>query len=93
MYDFLEALITQQTSPDEAYRKFDAIAAMLPALADHLGVLAPDQLEHTVASALLLVANLLPGASECGGAEPARLVLLPAHFLAVADPHARWFPR
>ena len=25
MYDFLEALITQQTSPDEAYRKFDAI--------------------------------------------------------------------
>ena len=27
MYDFLEALITQQTSPDEAYRKFDAIAS------------------------------------------------------------------
>ena len=27
LYDFLEALITQQTSPDEAYRKFDAIAS------------------------------------------------------------------
>ena len=29
LYDFLEALITQQTSPEEAYRKFDAIAAKL----------------------------------------------------------------
>ena len=27
LYDFLEALITQQTSPDEAYRKFDTIAS------------------------------------------------------------------
>ena len=27
VYDYLEALITQQTSPDEAYRKFDAIAS------------------------------------------------------------------
>ena len=27
LYDFLEALITQQTSPEEAYRKFDTIAA------------------------------------------------------------------
>lgn len=27
MYDFLEALITQQTSPEDAYRKFDDIAA------------------------------------------------------------------
>jgi len=27
LYDFLEALITQQTSPDEAYRKFDIIAS------------------------------------------------------------------
>ena len=27
LYDFLEALITQQTSPDEAYRKFDAISS------------------------------------------------------------------
>ena len=27
LYDFLEALITQQTSPEEAYRKFDAIAS------------------------------------------------------------------
>ena len=29
LYDFLEALITQQTSPDEAYRKFDAIGEYL----------------------------------------------------------------
>ncbi|CAB4062878.1 TTC30 [Lepeophtheirus salmonis] len=27
LYDFLEALITQQTSPEEAYRKFDVIAS------------------------------------------------------------------
>ncbi|GAB6033191.1 Tetratricopeptide repeat protein 30A [Chamberlinius hualienensis] len=27
MYDFLDALITQQTSPEEAFRKFDIIAA------------------------------------------------------------------
>ena len=27
LYDFMEALITQQTSPDEAYRKFDTIAS------------------------------------------------------------------
>ena len=27
LYDFLEALITQQTSSDEAYRKFDTIAS------------------------------------------------------------------
>ena len=27
LYDFLEALITQQTSPEEAYKKFDAIAS------------------------------------------------------------------
>ena len=27
LYYFLEALITQQTSPDEAYRKFDDIAS------------------------------------------------------------------
>lgn len=27
LYDFLEALITQQTSPEEAYRKFDEIAS------------------------------------------------------------------
>eukprot|EP00095_Tigriopus_kingsejongensis_P001560 maker-scaffold137_size321222-snap-gene-2.22 protein:Tk01560 transcript:maker-scaffold137_size321222-snap-gene-2.22-mRNA-1 annotation:"tetratricopeptide repeat protein 30" len=27
LYDFLEALITQQTSPEEAYRKFDTIAS------------------------------------------------------------------
>ena len=27
LYGFLEALITQQTSPDEAYRKFDTIAS------------------------------------------------------------------
>lgn len=26
MYDFLDALITQQTSPEEAYRKFDNLA-------------------------------------------------------------------
>lgn len=26
MYDFLDALITQQTSPEEAYRKFDDLA-------------------------------------------------------------------
>ena len=27
LYDFLEALITQQTSPEEAYKKFDSIAS------------------------------------------------------------------
>jgi len=27
LYDFLEALITQQTSPEEAYQKFDIIAS------------------------------------------------------------------
>jgi len=26
MYDFFDALITQQTSPEEAYRKFDELA-------------------------------------------------------------------
>ena len=26
MYDFFDALITQQTSPEEAYRKFDDLA-------------------------------------------------------------------
>lgn len=27
MYDFLDALITQQSSPEEAYRKFDELAS------------------------------------------------------------------
>lgn len=27
LYNFLDALITQQTSPEEAYRKFDEIAS------------------------------------------------------------------
>ena len=29
LYDFLEALITQQTSPEEAYKKFDVISSKL----------------------------------------------------------------
>ena len=60
-------------------RKFGALAQMLPALADHLGVLASDQLEHTVTSALLLATNLLPRRPE-GGAAALRsgLLLLPA---------------
>ena len=73
-------------------RKFGALAQMLPALADHLGVLASDQLEHTVTSALLLMTNLLPRRPE-GGAAALRsgLLLLPAHWLAAFDPRADWF--
>lgn len=29
LYDYLDAVITHQTSPDDAYAKFDAIAAAM----------------------------------------------------------------